>query len=156
MLVFVTDHECELMMLTRIFSSLSVFSGLEKCPVLLGGAVFCYLMASLAIFLGLVCCCYHWVKDDEDIPHALFCVAYYLLLLFIYTSVAGATAVFTHIDTISNGTHFDDQTNSIVSCGLTYLPFGVMVLSMILGLFFVIMSYVACVLALGATSDIKW
>ena len=132
------------------------FSGLNNCPSLMGGTVFCYLMASLAVFLGLLCCCYHWVKDDEDLPFALFCVAYYLLMLFIFTSVAGTTAVFTHYDTISNGTAYDWHSNKTLECGMTQLPFGVMILSFGLGAFFVIMSYVACILALGATSDIKW
>lgn len=133
-----------------------MFSGLEECPSLTGTTVFCYLMACLALCLGLVCCCYHWIRNDEDLPHALFCVAYCLLLLFIFTSVAGTTAVLTHYDTISNGTHYNADSHEVVSCGMTYLPVVVMVLSFVLGAFFVLMSYVACILALGATSDIKW
>ena len=62
----------------------------------------------------------------------------------------------THYDILSNGTQDDGLGNKTLSCGMTYLPVGVMVLSMALGVFFVIMSYVACILALGATSDIKW
>ena len=132
------------------------FSGLKECPSLTGATVFCYLFGCLALSLGLVCCCYHWVRDDEDLPHAMFCVAYCLLLLFIFTSVAGTTSVLTHYDILSNGTQDDGLGNKTLSCGMTYLPVGVMVLSMALGVFFVIMSYVACILALGATSDIKW
>ena len=62
----------------------------------------------------------------------------------------------THYDTISNGTHYNADSHEVVSCGMTYLPVVVMVLSFVLGAFFVLMSYVACILALGATSDIKW
>lgn len=113
-------------------------------------------MGSLSLCLGLLCCCYHWIRTDEDLPHALFCVAYCLLLLFIFTSVAGTTSVFTHYNTLSNGSHYNVDTHEDVSCGLTHLPVGVMVISFVLGAFFVVMSYVACVLALGATSDIKW
>ena len=122
----------------------------------MGGIVFCYLVACLSLVLGLVCCCYHWVRSDEDLPHALFCVAYCLLLLFFFTTIAGTTAVFTHYDSITNGTHYDLHSNKTLSCGLTHLPVGVMVFSFVLGALFVIMSYVACILALGATSDIKW
>ena len=118
--------------------------------------MFCYLVACLSLVLGLVCCCYHWVRSDEDLPHALFCVACCLLLLFFFTSIAGTTAVFTHYDSITNGTHYDLHSNKTLSCGLTHLPVGVMVFSFVLGALFVIMSYVACILALGATSDIKW
>ena len=132
------------------------FSGLEECPSLTGAAVFCYLMGILSLCLGLVCCCYHWVRSDEDLPHALFCMAYCLLVLFIFTSVAGTTSVFTHYDTISNGTDYDSSIQKEVDCGMTHLPVGVMGLSFLLGAFFVVMSYVACVLALGATSDIQW
>lgn len=138
------------------FSAWSVFSGLDGCPTLTGTAVFCYLMACLALCLGLLCCCYHWIKTDEDLPHALFCVAYCLLVLFIFTSVAGTTAVFTHYDTLSNGTHYDIESQRDLNCGMTHLPIGVLILSYVLGASFVIMSYVACILALGATSDIKW
>ena len=118
--------------------------------------MFCYLMGILSLCLGLVCCCYHWVRTDEDLPHALFCMAYCLLVLFIFTSVAGTTSVFTHYDTISNGTDYDSSIQKAVDCGMTHLPVGVMGLSFLLGAFFVVMSYVACVLALGATSDIQW
>ena len=138
------------------YESLSAFSGLDECPGLTGTAVFCYLIASLALCLGLLCCCYHWVRTDEDLPHALFCVAYCLLLLFIFTSVAGTTSVFTHYETISNGTQYDSHNHTAVSCGMTHLPVGVLILSYVLGTFLVVMSYVACVLALGATSDIEW
>jgi uncharacterized membrane protein HdeD (DUF308 family) len=134
----------------------TAFSGLDKCPSLTGASVFCYLMGILSLCLGLLCCCYHWIRSDEDLPHALFCVAYCLLLLFIFTSVAGTTSVFTHYSTLSNGSDYDIHTHKDVPCGLTHLPVGVMVISFVLGVFFVVMSYVACVLALGATSDIKW
>ena len=83
-------------------------------------------------------------------------MAYCLLLLFIFTSVAGTTSVLTHYSTLTNGTQYDVQTHDGVSCGLTHLPVGVMIISFVLGAFFVVMSYIACVLALGATSDIKW
>ena len=134
----------------------AVFSGLESCPSLLGTSVFCYLLSSLALALSILCCCYHWVRDDEDLPHAIFCMAYCLLLLFIFTSVAGTTSVFTHYDSISNGTVFDWESKKVLDCGMTYLPYGIMILSFFLGAFFLVMSYVACILALGATSDIKW
>ena len=133
-----------------------MFSGLEGCPSLTGAAVFCYLIGILSLCLGLLCCCYHWVKSDEDLPHAIFCMAYCLLLLFIFTSITGTTSVFTHYNTITNGTDYDSGTQEKFECGMTHLPVGVMVLSYVLGTFFVVMSYIACVLALGATSDIKW
>ena len=138
------------------FTVCSVFSGLDECPTLIGASAFCYMIACLALSLGLLCCCYHWVRQDEDLPHALFCMAYCLLVLFIFASVAGTTAVFTHYDTLSNGSHYDTHSHKDVPCGMTHLPVAVMVLSFILGAFFVVMSYVACVLALGDTSDIKW
>ena len=70
--------------------------------------------------------------------------------------MAGTKSVFTHYGSISNGTVFDWESKKVLDCGMTYLPYSVMILSFFLGAFFLVMSYVACILALGATSDIKW
>ena len=131
---------------------LLALGGLVHCPQLTGAAVFCFLMAILAISLGCICCCYHWVKDEEDLPFAIFCVGYCLLLLFIFTVVTGTTVVFTELDLIFN--NVGNSTSVPASCGMTELPFGTLMLSYFLGVVFVVISFIACILALGATSDV--
>ena len=123
-----------------------------NCPPLTGTYVFCFLMAILAISLGFLCCSYHWVRNDEDLPFAIFCVAYCLLLLFIFVSVAGTTALFTHKELIISGnyTNSDGQT---IDCGMSELPFVVVAISYVIGALLAVISYCACILALGATSD---
>ena len=126
--------------------------GLVHCPQLTAASVFCFLMAILAISLGCICCCYHWVKDEEDLPFAIFCVGYCLLLLFIFTVVTGTTVVFTEFDLIFNTV--GNSTLVPASCGMTELPFGTLILSYFLGVLFVVISFITGVVALGATSDV--
>ena len=129
--------------------------------------MFCILMAILSISLGFLCCCYHWVKDDDDLPFAIFCVAYCLLLLFQFVTIAGTVVVFTHIHPIgpNQPPPYEDAASKIVnanvtsiaseSCGMTELPLGILVICYILAIAFVLMSYFACILALGASSDVE-
>ena len=139
-----------------------------ECPTLNGAVIFCILTGILSLSLGFLCCCYHWVKDDDDLPFAIFCVAYCLLLLFIFTSIAGTVVVFTRIHPLGPdqpppgvplpNTH-TSLNGTVVHAGLQHcdmveLPFGIVVICYFLGMGFAIMSYVACILALGATSDI--
>lgn len=126
--------------------------GLVHCPQLTAASVFCFLIAILAISLGCICCCYHWVKDEEDLPFAIFCVGYCMLLLFIFTVVTGTTVVFTEFDLIFNTA--GNSTAVPASCGMTELPFGTLIISYFLGALFVVISFIACILALGATSDV--
>ena len=114
--------------------------------------MFCILMAVLAISLALLCCCYHWVQEDEDLPFAIFCVGYCLLLLFIFTTITGTTVVFTHFDVIRNGSYWTEA--GYVDCDMAGLPFGILLLSYVLGVFFCVVSYCACIVALGASSDV--
>lgn len=114
--------------------------------------MFCILMAILAISLGTLCCCYHWVREDDDLPFAIFCVAYCLLLLFIFLSGAGTTVVFTHYDTISSGSY--TRGNETVPCHMSELPFGILIITYFVGGLLLLISYCACILALGATSDV--
>ena len=136
-----------------------------ECPTLNGAVVFCFLVSILSLTLGLLCCCYHWVKDDDDLPFAIFCVAYCLLLLFIFITVAGTVVVFTRIHPIGSdqpppGVPLPHQNSSAVlkagveDCQMVELPLGVLVVCYFLAIGFVLMSYIACILALGATSDI--
>ena len=159
-----------------------VFGGLTQCHGLHGAVVFCLLMGTLSITMGCLCCCYHWVKDDDDLPFALFCVAYCLLLLFIFITIAGTVVVCTRIHPLgpnqpppgvpfppgSNATHHQALTSGGVAghaadalsaagekdCSMVELPLGVLVICYMLSLGFALMSYFACILALGATSDI--
>lgn len=152
---------------------LLVFGGLAECPRLHGAVVFCLLMGTLSISLGFLCCCYHWVKDDDDLPFALFCVAYCLLLLFMFVTIAGTVVVFTRIHPLGPnqpppGVPFppgSNNTQTLTSgtggvavgeqeCAMVELPLGVLVICYVLSLGFAFMSYFACILALGATSDI--
>lgn len=144
-------------------SLLAAFGGLTDCPTLHGAVVFCQLMGALSISLGFLCCCYHWVKDDEDLPFAIFCVAYCLLLLFIFITIAGTVVVFTRIHPLGSdqpppGVPLPKNvvTNSTTTkeCGMVELPLGILVICYFLSLGFALMSYFACILALGATSDI--
>ncbi len=134
-----------------------------ECTSLNGAAVFCFLISALSFSLGLLCCTYHWVQDDDDLPFALFCVAYCLLLLFMFVTIAGTVVVFTRIHPVGHlqpppGVPFPSQhfngTSVDGKCDLIELPLGVLIICYGLSLGFVIMSYVACILALGATSDI--
>jgi len=135
-----------------------------ECPTLNGAVVFCFLMSILSLTLGLLCCCYHWVKDDDDLPFAIFCVAYCLLLLFIFITVAGTVVVFTRIHPIGSdqpppGVPLPNQNSTVLTagvqdCGMVELPLGVLVVCYFLSIGFVLMSYISCILALGATSDI--
>ena len=122
--------------------------------------MFCVLMATLSISLGLLCCCYHWVKDDDDLPFAIFCVAYCLLLLFQFVTIAGTVVVFTHIHPIGPNQpppykNVNYNVTATESCGMTELPLGILVICYILAIAFVLMSYFACILALGASSDVE-
>ena len=74
-----------------------------NCHPLYGSSIFCFLLSSLAIVLACVCCCYHFTKDDDDFPFALFCCAYCLLVLFIGIAIAGTVMVFQNIDVVTNG-----------------------------------------------------
>ena len=148
-----------------------------QCPTLNGAVVFCLLMSILSISLGLLCCCYHWVKDDDDLPFAIFCMAYCLLLLFMFITIAGTVVVFTRIHPIGpdqpppgiplpNSVDVQDvlkaesQPNRTVlgagakECDLLELPLGILIICYFLSIFFFVMSYIACIIALGATSDI--
>ncbi len=147
-----------------------------QCQGLHGAVVFCLLMGALSISMGFLCCCYHWVKDDDDLPFALFCVAYCLLLLFMFITIAGTVVVFTRIHPLgpnqpppgvpfppgSNATQSptsEGVTNSVSAvgmgeCDMVELPLGILVICYVLSLGFAFMSYFACILALGATSDI--
>ena len=138
----------------------TAFGGLVHCPHLTGAAVFCVLMATLSISLGLLCCCYHWVKDDDDLPFAIFCVAYCLLLLFQFVTITGTVVVFTHIHPIGPNQpppykNVNYNVTATESCGMTELPLGILVICYILAIAFVLMSYFACILALGASSDVE-
>lgn len=176
---------------------LAVLGGLNDCPTLHGAVVFCVLMGLLSICLGFLCCFYHWVKDDDDLPFAIFCVAYCLLLLFMIVTIAGTVVVFTRIHPIGpdqpppgiplpnkNATSSSssllnkeegavgvastslpsppgegvtpptNRTEAGKDCSMVELPLGVLVICYFLSLAFVIISYMACILALGATSDI--
>ena len=149
----VNSHKVDLSSMLWIYHSYHpALGGLVHCPQLTGAAVFCFLMAILAISLGCICCCYHWVKDEEDLPFAIFCVGYCLLLLFIFTVVTGTTVVFTEFDLIFNTA--GNSTAVPASCGMTELPFGTLIISYFLGALFVVISLIACILALGATSDV--
>ena len=121
--------------------------------------MFCILMAILSISLGFLCCCYHWVKDDDDLPFAIFCTAYCLLLLFQFVTVAGTVVVFTHIHPIGPNQpppYESTMTSMISDCGMTELPLSILIISYILAISFVVMSYLACILALGASSDVDY
>lgn len=127
-------------------------------------------MGVLSISLGCLCCFYHWVKDDDDLPFAIFCMAYCLLLLFIFVTIAGTVVVFTRIHPIGPdqpppGISLPNKSPAVQAtapslngasdtCGMVELPLGVLVICYFLSLGFAVMSYVACILALGATSDI--
>ena len=121
------------------------------CPPLVGASVFCFILAMLGIVLSCLCCCYHFVKDDDDIPFALFCCAYCLLVLFIATAVVGTVTVFLHYDTISRGFYYDRAT--LVHCSLTEVPFGTLILTYVISVLLLVMSYCTCIIAIGATSD---
>ena len=148
-----------------------------QCPTLNGAVVFCLLMSTLSFSLGLLCCFYHLVKDEEDLPFAIFCMAYCLLFLFMIITISGTVVVFTRIHPIGpdqpppgvplpniaslqNLLTAGSERNVTVlaagakDCGLVELPLGVLVICYFLSIGFVVMSYVACILALGATSDI--
>ena len=130
-------------------------------------------MGVLSISLGCLCCFYHWVKDDDDLPFAIFCVAYCLLLLFMFVTIAGTVVVFTrihplgpdqpppgiplpHTGTPEGGVASSPHTGTTTGadCGMVELPLGVLVICYFLSVGFAMMSYFACILALGATSDI--
>lgn len=116
-------------------------------------------MAALSISLGFLCCSYHWVKDDDDLPFAIFCVAYCLLLLFQFVTIAGTVAVFTHIHPIgpNQPPPYENTIQAYMeteSCEMTELPLGILVICYILAIAFVLMSYFACIIALGASSDV--
>lgn len=143
--------------------------GLKECHTLQGAVIFCQLMGGLSIALGFLCCSYHWVKDDDDLPFAIFCVAYCLLLLFIFVTIAGTVVVFTRIHPIGPDQpppgvslphpHEKDPYRNATGigakeCGLIELPLGILVICYFLAIGFACMSYFACILALGATSDI--
>ena len=121
--------------------------------------MFCILMAILSISLGFLCCCYHWVKDDDDLPFAIFCVAYCILLLFQFVTIAGTVVVFTHIHPVgpNQPPPYESTTIPVASnsCGMTELPLGILIICYILAIAFVMMSYFACILALGASSDVE-
>ena len=139
-----------------------VYGGLMNCPTLNGAVVFCILLSVLSLSLGFLCCCYHWVKDDEDLPFAIFCVAYCLLLLFIFVTITGTVVVFTRIypigpDQPPPGISLPNKgngTTGVDHCGMVELPLGILIICYFLSIGFVLMSYIACILALGATSDI--
>ena len=134
----------------------SALGGLLNCDHLMGASVFCFLMATLSIFLGFLCCCYHWVRNDEDLPSAIFCAAYGLLVLFICVTVAGTTVVFTRVDLIFDGEPpMIDGAEITSNCAMTGLPVATLVISYICTVLFLCISYWACILALGATSDIE-
>ena len=66
--------------------------------------------------------------------------------------VTGTTIVFTEFDLIFNTV--GNSTSVPASCGMTELPFGTLILSYCLGVLFVVISFIACIVALGATSDV--
>lgn len=145
----------------------AAFGGLEKCPTLHGAVIFCQLLGALSLSLGFLCCCYHWVKDDEDLPFAIFCVAYCLLILFMSVTIAGTVVVFTRIhplgpDQPPPGVPLPNKNLTVAvadplaakECGMVELPLGVLVICYVLSVAFCLMSYFACILALGVTSDI--
>lgn len=144
--------------------SFSAFGGLSDCPTLHGAVIFCQLMAALSLSLGLLCCCYHWVKDDDDLPFAIFCVAYCLLLLFMAVTIAGTVVVFTRIypvgpDQPPPSIPLPNKNLTAVAaaakdCSMVELPLGVLVICYFLSICFCIIAYFAFILALGATSDI--
>ena len=100
-----------------------------------------------------MCCGYHWVKDDDDLPFAIFCAAYCLLLLFIFTTIAGTTVVTTHFDMIMNGTYV--QGNETIHCSMSELPLATLLLAYATGIVCFVIAYFAFILAMGATSDVK-
>lgn len=142
------------------------FGGLMQCPTLNGAVVYCLLVAILSLSMGILCCCYHWVKDDDDLPFAIFCVAYCFLLLFMFITIAGTVVVFTRIHPIgedqpppgvplpSHNSTGNGHAVGVKNCEMVELPLGVLIICYFLSLGFVVMSYMACILALGATSDI--
>ena len=125
-------------------------------------------MGALSLSLGFLCCCYHWVKDDDDLPFAIFCVAYCLLVLFMAVTITGTVVVFTRIHPLDPnnpppGIPLPNQnltsavtaaTAEVKDCSMVELPLGVLIICYFLSICFCLMSYFACILALGATSDI--
>ena len=87
-------------------------------------------------------------------------MAYCLLLLFQFVTIAGTVVVFTHIHPIGPNQpppyeSTIQNVTAIESCGMTELPLGILVICYILAIAFVLMSYFACILALGASSDVE-
>lgn len=100
------------------------------------------------------------MKDDDDLPFAIFCVAYCILLLFQFVTIAGTVVVFTHIHPVgpNQPPPYDDFSTVPVaseSCGMTELPLGILIICYVLAIAFVMMSYFSCILALGASSDVE-
>ena len=136
-----------------LFISSSALGGIVDCPPLTGGAIVTFILAILSISLACMCCGYHWVKDDDDLPFAIFCSAYCILLLFIFTTAAGTAVVFTHFDTITNGTYV--QGNETVHCSMSELPLASLMLAYAAGIVCCVIAYFAFFLAMGATRDVK-
>ena len=135
----------------RLFFFNAAVGKTVDCPPLVGASAFCFILATLGIVLSCLCCCYHFFKDDDDIPFAVFCCAYCLLVLFIATAVAGTVTVFLHYDTITRGFYYDKS--ALVRCSLTEVPFGTLIVTYVISVLLVVMSYCACIIAIGATSD---
>lgn len=135
----------------------AVFGGLMDCPELTGAVVFLILTASLSITLACLCCSYHCVRNNDDLPFGIFCIAYCLLFLFICVTVSGTVVVFTRIHPVGTDQPPPDmlKNNSVVnvsdlsSCGMSELPLGILIICYFLAILFLVISYCACILALG-------
>jgi len=128
--------------------------GISYCHELDGGVVFLYLVSSLSISLGFLCCCYHWAKDNDDLPYGIFCVAYCLLFLFICVTITGTVVVFTRIHPIGPDQPPPDMHNATVDvltgCSMIELPFGVLLVCYVIAILLLVIAYCACLLAFGA------
>ncbi len=133
----------------------TVFGGIMDCPELNGAVVYLFLVATLSITLGCLCCGYYWVKDNHDLPFGIFCVAYCVLFLYICITISGTVVVFTRIYPIGpdqpppdmvNGT----SVNVLSHCKMVELPFGVLIVCYCVAVLILCIAYCACLLALGA------
>ncbi len=133
----------------------AVLSGITDCSELNGAVVYLFLVAGLSLTLCVLCSCYHFVKDNPDLPFGLFCVAYCVLFLFICVTIAGTVVVFTRIYPIGPDQPPPDMINNTVvndlaNCSMVELPFGVLIVSYFVAILILLIAYGACILALGA------